>query len=113
MGDTGTQNPQADTEQAETVYDPEAGVTYGTYFAIQQSVEDEWQDRDTITEDYGFTSIGYPLACGEEVSFFCKWDWLYGTLPPGECRFSMPVYRKENGNAPAETYLEDIRFRVE
>lgn len=43
-------------------------------------IDGEWQDAETIIDDYGFTMIGHTVGCGEEVSNFYKWDWLYGVL---------------------------------
>ena len=71
-------------------YDEDAGteVTYGDAYILQRRIDGEWQDAETVIEDYGFTAIGHTVACGEEVSNYYKWDWLDGVLEPGE-------YRKE------------------
>lgn len=66
-------------EQAETIYDSEAGVTVG---------------------------------CGEEVSNFYKWDWLYGVLEPGEYRMVYDVFQKTEGAGSAQKYREYIRFQL-
>lgn len=57
-------------------------------------IDGEWQDAETIIDDYGFTMIGHTVGCGEEVSNFYKWDWLYGVLEPGEYRMVYDVFRK-------------------
>ena len=125
--------------QAETVYDPEAGVTVtlqdisnigasivirrededagakvtcGDAYILQHRVDGEWQDAETVIEDYGFAAIGYTVACGEEISNYYKWDWLYGVLEPGEYRMVYDVFRKTEGAGSSQTYREYIRFRL-
>ncbi|MFR8845099.1 MAG: hypothetical protein ACLVGL_08645 [Waltera sp.] len=72
--------------QAETIYDPEAGVTatlrdisnvganliirreddddgaeviYGEAYILQRQVDGEWQDAETVPDNYGFPMVGY------------------------------------------------------
>ena len=126
-------------EQAETIYDSEAGVTvtlrdisnigasivirrededagteltYGDAYILQRRIDGEWQDAETIIDDYGFTAIGHTLTCGEEVSNYYKWDWLYGVLEPGEYRMVYDVFRKTEGAGSAQKYREYIRFEL-
>ncbi len=85
-------NPEEEGQQnqAETIYDPEAGVTvtlrdisnigasivirrededagtevtYGDAYILQRRIEGEWQDAETIIDDYGFTMIGHTVGC--------------------------------------------------
>ncbi len=125
--------------QAETIYDPEAGVTvtlrdisnvganliirreddddgeeviYGEAYIIQQQVDGEWQDVETVPDNYGFPMVGYNVHSGEKVSIYYNWEWLYGALEPGEYRMVWNVSRKEIGAASAHTYREYIRFRL-
>lgn len=125
--------------QAETIYDPEAGVTVtlqdisnigasivvrrededagakvtcGDAYILQRRVDGEWQDAETVIEDYGFAAIGYTVACGQEISNYYKWDWLYGVLEPGEYRMVYDVFRKTEGAGSSQTYREYIRFRL-
>ena len=134
-------NPEEEEQQAqaETIYDPEAGVTmtlrdisnigasivirrededagtkvtYGDAYILQRQIDGEWQDAETIIEDYGFTMIGYTVSCGEEVSNYYKWDWLYGVLEPGEYRMVYDVFRKTEGAGSGQKYREYIRFQL-
>ena len=134
-------NPEEEGQQnqAETIYDPEAGVTvtlrdisnigasivirrededagtevtYGDAYILQRRIEGEWQDAETIIDDYGFTMIGHTVGCGEEVSNFYKWDWLYGVLEPGEYRMVYDVFRKTEGAGSAQKYREYIPFQL-
>ncbi len=94
--------------------DEDAGteVTYGDAYILQRRIEGEWQDAETIIDDYGFTMIGHTVGCGEEVSNFYKWDWLYGVLEPGEYRMVYDVFRKTEGAGSAQKYREYIRFQL-
>ena len=125
--------------QAETIYDPEAGVTatlqdisnvganliirreddddgaeviYGETYIIQRQEDGEWQDAETVPDNYGFPMVGYNVHSGEKASIYYNWEWLYGVLEPGEYRMVWDVSRKENGAASAHTYREYIRFRL-
>ena len=125
--------------QAETIYDPEAGVTatlrdisnvganliirreddddgaeviYGEAYILQRQVDGEWQDAETVPDNYGFRMVGYNVPGGEEASIYYNWEWLYGALEPGEYRMVWDVSRKDSGSASAQTYREHIRFRL-
>ena len=125
--------------QAETIYDPEAGVTatlrdisnvganliirreddddgaeviYGEAYILQRQVDGEWQDAETVPDNYGFPMVGYNVPGGEEASIYYNWEWLYGALEPGEYRMAWDVSRKDSGSASAQTYREHIRFRL-
>ena len=125
--------------QAETIYDPEAGVTatlrdisnvganliirreddddgaeviYGEAYILQRQVDGEWQDAETVPDNYGFPMVGYNVPGGAEASIYYNWEWLYGALEPGEYRMVWDVSRKDSGSASAQTYREHIRFRL-
>ena len=125
--------------QAETIYDPEAGVTatlrdisnvganliirredgddgaevvYGEAYIIQRQEDGEWQDAETVPDNYGFPMVGYNVPGGAEASIYYNWEWLYGALEPGEYRMVWDVSRKDSGSASAQTYREYIRFRL-
>ena len=125
--------------QAETIYDPEAGVTatlrdisnvganliirreddddgaeviYGEAYILQRQVDGEWQDAETAPDNYSFPMVGYNVPGGEEASIYYNWEWLYGALEPGEYRMAWDVSRKDSGSASAQTYREHIRFRL-
>ena len=72
----------------------------------------EWQDAETVPDNYGFPMVGYNVPGGEEASIYYNWEWLYGALEPGEYRMVWDVSRKDSGSASAQTYREYIRFRL-
>ena len=92
--------------------DPGAEVIYGEAYTLQRQVDGEWQNAETVIDDYGFPMVGYNVHGGEKVSIYYNWEWLYGALKPGEYRMVWDVSRKESGAASAQTYREYIRFRL-
>ena len=94
-------NPEEEGQQnqAETIYDPEAGVTvtlrdisnigasivirrededagtevtYGDAYILQRRIEGEWQDAETIIDDYGFTiGTGFTEYWSRESTGWC------------------------------------------
>jgi hypothetical protein len=60
---------------------------YGEDFSLEKKINGEWyQVPVTIKGNYGFNSIGYNLASGDEKEKAMDWGWLYGNLNRGEYR---------------------------
>lgn len=59
---------------------------YGDYFCLEKKLNGKWYQVPVAIENYGFHSIGYNLASGEESKREVDWKWLYGTLDAGEYR---------------------------
>ncbi len=60
---------------------------YGEYFLLEKKIDERWyQVPVTFDGDYGFNSIGYHLASGEVGEWPVNWEWLCGSLAPGEYR---------------------------
>lgn len=93
-------------------YELDAEVIYGEAYILQRQVDGEWQDAETVPDNYGFPMVGYNVPGGEEASIYYNWEWLYGALEPGEYRMVWDVSRKDSGSASAQTYREHIRFRL-
>ena len=92
--------------------DDGAEVIYGEAYILQRQVDGEWQDAETVPDNYGFPMVGYNVPGGEEASIYYNWEWLYGALEPGEYQMVWDVSRKDSGSASAQTYREHIRFRL-
>lgn len=82
--------------------EPELTVTLRDISNIGASIVIRREDEDAGTE----------LTCGEEVSNYYKWDWLYGVLEPGEYRMVYDVFQKTEGAGSAQKYREYIRFQL-
>ena len=74
--------------------------TYGEWFRIDYKKDDEWEKLEPITDDIKFYMIGYDVDENNELEMETNWEWLYGTLSPGEYRL---VKRLENNT---EIYTE-------
>ncbi|MGM8216599.1 immunoglobulin-like domain-containing protein [Bacillaceae bacterium W0354] len=60
---------------------------YGEYFMLEKKIEGEWYQVPIEFEDnYGFNDIGYELNPSDIGEWIVDWDWLYGSLDPGEYR---------------------------
>ena len=60
--------------------DDGAEVIYGEAYILQRQVDGEWQDAETVPDNYGFPMVGYNVPGGEEASIYYNWEWLYGAL---------------------------------
>lgn len=60
--------------------------TYGEWFRIDYKKDDKWEKLEPITDDIWFYMIGYDIDDNNELEMETNWEWLYGTLSPGEYR---------------------------
>lgn len=67
-------------------------LLYGEHFMLEKKIEDKWYEVPIILkEDYAFKEIGYELKPGESVELKVDWEWLYGSLEPGDYRILKDV----------------------
>ena len=59
---------------------------YGQEYFIQKYEDGRWYQVPYIIDDIGFEDIAYVLEKDSESEFTIDWNWLYGTLEPGEYR---------------------------
>jgi hypothetical protein len=60
---------------------------YGDPFLLEKKIDGRWyQVPIAFDGNYGFDGIGYNLASGEVGEWPVNWEWLYGSLSPGEYR---------------------------
>ena len=59
---------------------------YENYYVLQNKTDNGWEDIEPIIENYGFTQEGLRLQNGENKEVVIDWEWLYGTLSPGDYR---------------------------
>jgi len=61
--------------------------SYGQYFCLEKKIDGTWYQLPvTIEGEYGFDDIGYRLLPGEAKELPVNWEWLHGTLEPGDYR---------------------------
>lgn len=67
-------------------------LLYGEHFMLERKIEDKWYEVPIILkEDYAFKEIGYELKPGESGELIIDWEWLYGSLEPGDYRILKDV----------------------
>lgn len=66
--------------------------TYGEEYLLEMLIEDEWYEVPAPSdEDFAFESIGYLLTENDSEELDVDWEWLFGTLEPGEYRIVKEV----------------------
>lgn len=85
---------------------------YGDYFRLEKKIEGRWyQIPVAIDGNYGFNDIGYDLPSGEVSEWEVDWEWLYGSLEPGEYRIIKDVLEfKDTGDY--DTYYLAVEFSI-
>ena len=67
--------------------DSDSDCIYGEYFGLERLINGQWyQVPVTIEGDYAFEDIGYELPSGASSEWTVDWEWLYGSVEPGEYR---------------------------
>ena len=59
---------------------------YGELFTLQRKTENGWVELETIIENYAFLLLGMELPPNQSKEITVTWNWLYGTLAPGDYR---------------------------
>lgn len=88
-------------------------LTFGEDYSLERldAETSEWRDvRIVLEEEYGFNSIGYPVADGESRDWAVSWNWLYGSLEPGTYRIVKSV--SLSGAAGYTGYTMSQEFEV-
>ena len=75
---------------------------YGEPYIIQRKTDNSWEDLEIILENYGFYAIGHMLSAKESKEVVVDWEWLYGTLSPGDYRiFKEALYETSSDERDA------------
>lgn len=86
--------------------------TYGEYFDLEKKINEIWYKVPvTIDSDYGFNSIGYDLSSGDDREWAVDWNWLYGSLEPGEYRIIKDIL-DFRGTGDYDTYYLAAEFTI-
>lgn len=59
---------------------------YGDYYRIDKWINGEWEELDTIIDNYAFNMIGYTVNSDNILELVVDWEWLYGKLEDGKYR---------------------------
>lgn len=84
----------------------------GEWYKLETTVNDEWQEVETIISNYGINDLAYLISGNDITEFEVDWEWLYGKLSPGFYRMSKEVMNfRGTGDYDTETYL--VHFTIE
>jgi uncharacterized protein YceK len=86
---------------------------YGEEFWVEKKINGSWyQVPIAIDGNYGFPSIGYDLASSAVKEWSVEWEWLYGSLDPGEYRIVKDIldFRK---TGDYDEYFLTAEFTIE
>ncbi len=90
----------------------ESKCIYGEYFTLEKKIGGSWyQVPVAIDGEYGFNSIGYNLEPDGESEWISDWEWLYGSLEPGEYRIVKDIL-DFRGTGDYDTYYLAAEFIV-
>lgn len=79
--------------------------TYSEDFLLERKINGAWYQVPPIIDDYGFNDIGYELGPGEVRELSLDWDWLYGSLDPGDYRIIKTILDVREAGDYDEYYL--------
>ena len=75
-------------------YDPKAPtgeLNYGEDYVIEVQKNNTWEPVPVIIENYAFNQPAYLIIPNDTSEQEICWDWLYGTLKPGNYRIKKTV----------------------
>ncbi len=84
---------------------------YSEFFALEEKINGRWYQVPIAIDNYGFNSIGYDLAPGEQREWTADWGWLYGDLGPGEYRIVKDILDFQ-GTGNYETHFLAAEFSL-
>ena len=75
-----------------------AELSFGENFKLQKKDGDHWQEVPVVIEgEYAFNDIAYNIQMNDTTRYEYDWEWLYGTLEPGEYRIETTIVAQSGG----------------
>lgn len=59
---------------------------FGQHYLLETKIDGDWYELPTIIDNYGFEDIAFILSPDDQAEWSTDWEWLYGSLEPGEYR---------------------------
>ena len=84
---------------------------YGEYFWLEKKINGSWYQMPAVIDNYGFDSIGYNLAIGDDSEWSVDWDWLFGSLDTGDYRIVKDILNFR-GSGEYDTYYLAAEFTI-
>ncbi len=86
--------------------------TYGEYYCLEKKTTGNWYQIPVVIDgNYGFDDIGYPLAPSDNSQLAVDWEWLYGSLDPGDYRIVKDIL-DFRGTADYDKYYLAAEFTI-
>lgn len=74
-----------------------AEMWFGEEFRVEKKDDDNWVEVPIVVEgDYGYNDIAYMISLDDKTEHEYNWEWLYGSLEPGEYRIGIQIYARGN-----------------
>ncbi len=85
-------------------------MIFGDDFKLEAAsdIEGEWTYVPYVIDNGAFNSIAYPVENGKEREQEISWEWLYGTLSPGNYRIVKTVLTDEPGDYDKYTLSQEF-----
>ncbi|MBE5871627.1 MAG: hypothetical protein E7294_10260 [Lachnospiraceae bacterium] len=75
----------------------EGELSFGEDFVLQKKEGKIWKEADIVLEgEYGFNDIAHLITPEDRTEYEYDWEWLYGTLAPGEYRVGINVSHRKD-----------------
>ncbi|MBQ8982054.1 MAG: hypothetical protein IJ079_00575, partial [Lachnospiraceae bacterium] len=73
----------------------DAEMWFGEEFQLEKRDGDDWIAVPLAAKgEYGFHDIAYIISLDDTTEHEYNWEWLYGSLDPGEYRIGIRVYAR-------------------
>ena len=74
-----------DTDEKEDLY-------FGSHLPISKKIGEDWVELEYKTDgEIAFEDVAYIIKENEETTYEYNWEWLYGTLEPGEYQIAIEI----------------------
>lgn len=70
---------------------PDGELITGQPYFLDRFEDGEWVPMEPILEDWGWTMEAWMIPINDTVRWDVNWEWLYGTLGPGQYRFGKNI----------------------
>lgn len=72
-------------------------LSFGEDFKVEKKDGDNWQEADIVAEgNFAFHDVACIIAKDDFTEFVYDWEWLYGSLEPGEYRIRINIMAQKS-----------------
>lgn len=104
---------QSGTEiEVEIQNNGEKEVTYGSPYFLEYCWQDSWYEVPSVLDSWAFTSIAYVVRPESSARWEEDFEWIYGTLPPGQYRIVKDVLVDREDTSQYDRYELAAEFAI-